>query len=185
MKKLCTWCKQDMNAAPLDITPEPPLTHNICNRCVDRLLDQHREKMEEFIDTFGEPVIATDGTMRVLFANNPARKSSPKESTDSKEFLVGDLIECGFALFPEGCGKSIHCDGCAIRKTIIDTHATGKGRLKQPAYLIRSTPLNRHAIQYLISTEKVRDVVLMRIDQAEYAEELPTKTLPANTKRSD
>jgi hypothetical protein len=42
---------------------------------------------------------------------------------------------------------------------------TGKSHLRSPAYLIQGTPDKNKEIKFLISTEKVGEVVLLRIDK--------------------
>jgi hypothetical protein len=69
-----------------------------------------------------------------------------------------------YSALPEGCGKTVHCSGCAIRNTVMDTFQSGKSHLAVEAPLVYGTPDNRHEISFLISTEKVKDVVLLRID---------------------
>jgi hypothetical protein len=110
--------------------------------------------------------------MRIILANKMVREFSQRGSTDRREFLVGDALGCEFAQFPGGCGKTIHCEECTIRKAILNTFKTGTSHLKEKALLIRSTPVNTYQIQYLVSTEKVRDTVLLRIDSTECSEEI-------------
>jgi hypothetical protein len=80
-------------------------------------------------------------------------------------FRGGDVFECAYASLPGGCGETIHCEACTIRNTVMDTFKTGKSHLKTPAYLLQGIPDNYHEIQFEISTEKVKDVVLLRIDK--------------------
>ena len=77
------------------------------------------------------------------------------------------MFECAYATLPGGCGNTIHCDGCTIRNTVMDTFQTGKSHLKKPAYRIHGIPDKNQEIHYLISTVKVKDVVLLRIDKIE------------------
>ena len=88
-----------------------------------------------------------------------------KELPHIEGFKGGDVFECAYAKLPEGCGETNHCDGCSIRKTVMDTFQTGKSHLKTPAYLFHGIPDNNDEIRFLISTEKVKDVVLLRIDE--------------------
>lgn len=78
------------------------------------------------------------------------------------------MFECVYSKLPEGCGKTIHCDGCTIRNTVMHTMQSSKSHLKIPARLLLGTTESVHEVQLLISTEKVKDVVLMRIDSFSY-----------------
>jgi hypothetical protein len=77
----------------------------------------------------------------------------------------GDVFECAYARLPEGCGKTVHCSGCTIRNTVIKTFATGINYIRTPAFLFKNS--NRKVKKYdlYISTEKVGDIVLLRIDE--------------------
>ena len=78
--------------------------------------------------------------------------------------LAGDVIQCIYADFPEGCGETTHCSGCAIRNTAEKTYETGESQKNVKAYQILKTAQGpKHKI-ILLSTEKVGDRVLLQID---------------------
>jgi hypothetical protein len=52
----------------------------------------------------------------------------------------------------------------------METHASGKSFLRVPAMLCRNTPDDPVIIKLLISTEKLADLVLLRIDEIEEKE---------------
>jgi hypothetical protein len=81
--------------------------------------------------------------------------------------MGGDVFECAYARLPGGCGRTAHCSGCTIRQTVMDTVRTGQGHLRAPAYLNRATPDGVQRIPLTISTERVGDFVLLRIDAVE------------------
>jgi hypothetical protein len=81
----------------------------------------------------------------------------------------GEVFECEYATLPEGCGNTVRCSGCVIRTTVTETFQTGQSQEKVPACLKR-TPGNlgeKEKIDLLISTEKVRGFVLLRVDEME------------------
>jgi hypothetical protein len=47
----------------------------------------------------------------------------------------------------------------------MDAYEPGKSLLRVPAYLNRKTSGDSQKLRFLISTEKVREVVLLRIDE--------------------
>ena len=49
----------------------------------------------------------------------------------------------------------------------METYASGRSFLRVPALLSRNTPEDPVIIKLLISTEKVSDMVLLRIDEIE------------------
>lgn len=124
----------------------------------------HKVRLMDFIDGLNAAVVVVDATGSVSSANKQARELLRKDLPEIEGFKGGDVFECAYANLPEGCGNTVHCDGCTIRNTVMDTFQTGKSHLKIPAYLIHGIPGNSQEIQYVISTEKVKDVVLVSID---------------------
>lgn len=54
----------------------------------------------------------------------------------------------------------------------MDTFQSGESHLKTPAYLNTGTPDDCKKVDFLISTEKVKEVVLLRIDKIDSNEEI-------------
>lgn len=166
MKRVCSWCNTEI-AVILDGSNEEIITHGICDSCSRKMLWPHRPEMIDFIERLTAPIIVVGPTGNVSTANKQAREILQKELPDIEGLPGGIVFECIFAKLPEGCGKTIHCDGCTIRNTVMDTFTSGKSHLKVPAGLSWGTTENRVELQFLISTEKVNDVVLLRIDSIE------------------
>ncbi len=102
-----------------------------------------------------------------------ARKSAvfirflTKKTHEVEGQLGGDVFSCAYASLPGGCGQTIHCKSCTIRITVTDTAETGKQHERVEAYQELHHITGDRIIRFLISTEKVGDVVLLRIDDAE------------------
>jgi nitrogen fixation/metabolism regulation signal transduction histidine kinase len=111
-----------------------------------------------------EPVLVVDSGDRIESANRKAREMLEKELAEIKGSSRGVVFECAYARLPEGCGKTDHCSGCAIRRTIAHTFESGKSSLRVPATLKCELPKEGEDRRFLISTEKAGDVVLLRID---------------------
>jgi hypothetical protein len=80
--------------------------------------------------------------------------------------MGGDAFECSYAKQDLGCGKSIHCKTCAIRNTVMDTLESGHGFDKVPAFQSIDTPNGETIIKFIITTEKVGEHILLRIDSS-------------------
>ena len=165
MKRVCAWCNKNMGATPSEIEAENVITHGICLECADRIYSERSIELTSFLDRLDAPVVLVDETGSVKDANKEARRFLQKELSDIEGFQGGDVFRCAYARLPEGCGNTVHCSGCTIRNTIMDTLQTGKSHLKIPAYLNRGVPDDHKKIDLLISTEKVKGVVLLRIDK--------------------
>lgn len=164
MRRVCAWCKTDMGAVPEESRSDAFITHGICRECINRYFPPMPTPLMDFLDTFEAPVMVVDDTVKICSANKRAKEILPREWPDAEDFRGGDVFECTYAKMPGGCGQTIHCDGCTIRMTVHDTFTTGKSHLNIPAYVLRGTPEAGQPIEFLISTEKVKEAVLLRID---------------------
>ena len=165
MKRICAWCHKNMGTMPSDIHAETIITHGICKDCLHQLFGEEGVELQVFLDSLAVPVVVVDATVTVKTANRPARELLHKELPAIEGYKGGDVFECVHAKQPEGCGFTIHCSGCVIRQTVTDTFQSGKSHLKVPACLQNGTPADHEEVNLLISTEKVGDVVLLRIDE--------------------
>jgi PAS domain-containing protein len=165
MKRVCAWCKKDMGTVHSDYYEENIITHGICTECANRTFTElNMDRSEILIEGLSEPVLVVDGDVVALMANSKAGEILGKDLPQIKGFKCGNIIKCVHAHEPGGCGRTMHCNGCALRLTVEDTYKTGKSHLRVPAYadiLVEGKP---QKISFLISTEKVQGVVLLRID---------------------
>ena len=135
------------------------------NARISPLQRLNMDRMAIFIDRLSEPVLVVDGDVVALMANIKAREVLGKDLPQIKGFKGGNIIECVHAHEPGGCGKTMHCNGCAIRLTVEDTYKTGKSHVRVPAYADIPVEGKPQKISFLLSTEKVKEVVLLRIDK--------------------
>lgn len=154
-----------MGTVSVDTYYEDAISHGICTACMDTFFGPRQIRLLDFIENLNAAVVVVDAAGRVNGANKRAQGLLHKELPDIAGFRAGDVFECAYAKLPGGCGNTIHCDGCTIRNTVMDTFHTARSHLKKPACLTRGTLDNHQEIEYLISTEKVRDVVLLSIDR--------------------
>ena len=140
------------------------ITHGLCQKCRIHLLAQVGIKLNAFLDELDTPVILVDSDVTVKMANKQARSIIQKNITQIEGFRGGDVFECKYATLPGGCGQTVHCSGCAIRNAVTETYNTGKSLLHTPAYLKKDSPEDELEVRFLISTEKLGDFVLLRID---------------------
>ncbi len=76
----------------------------------------------------------------------------------------GDVFGCIYAHLPEGCGQTMHCSACTVRRTVMETHRTGRSQTRVPAHMRQGKPEDVHDVELLISTELVGSRVLLRVD---------------------
>jgi hypothetical protein len=105
-----------------------------------------------------------DSDVVVAMANKPLLSLFGKTLSQVTGQRGGDVFECAYARLPEGCGRTVHCSGCAIRRAVTETFTTGRSLQKVLAYLNRDAVTQFLQLGMLISTEKVLGMVLLRVD---------------------
>ena len=165
MIKVCAWCNESLGSVTsCDDVPDT-ITYGVCEVCLAGLLPEEKEQLAVFIDSLLEPVVVVDPGGVVVTANSRALQIMGKEAPDVEGCAGGDVFECAFAALPQGCGKTEHCSGCTIRNTVMDTFLSGRSHVKDPAYLMRGDPRKPYQLDLTISTEKVNEIVFLRIDR--------------------
>ena len=79
-------------------------------------------------------------------------------------FLGGEVFECDYSYLPGVCGKTQHCGACAIRRAVTTTYETGEALAGHGVTLHQRTPGGVHDVRLTISTQKIGEVVFLRID---------------------
>jgi len=164
--RICAWCKAAMGTVEGSFDARYPVTHGICERCAHALAENMGLKsFQEFLDGLEIPVLLLDNDVRVLAANRQAKDALGKELPKIVGYKSGDVIECRYARVSGGCGNTVHCRGCTIRNSVAKTHLTGEPCLGVPAYPDVQVGAEVKTLRLKITTEKVGDCVLMRIDE--------------------
>jgi hypothetical protein len=167
MKRICAWCKKELHGVDSPADAGNVITHGICKSCRDNILFQLGVELESFLNSLDVPIVLVNQAGTIVNANSQAKTRLGRELPEIKGYRGGEVFECAYARLPEGCGNTLHCSGCTIRKTVMQTYATGKSFLKVPATLNKNTPEEPERVNLLISTEKLADLVLLRIDRME------------------
>ena len=154
MRTICAWCKAVLSDG------DGPTSHGICVSCEASFRLQGGVTLQEFIDTFSSPILVVGSTLDPTIVNRSGAAQFGK--SDVGEFSIGQVFECDNANLPGGCGRTIHCSGCAIRKTITQTTETGEPQSLIPALLTT----NDSSVALHISTVKVDGCVVVKIDKS-------------------
>jgi len=160
MKLTCAWCKKVIQS-----DSEPVITHGLCPGCVSRFDPPAAPPLRDFLEGLGAPIVYADPHGKVLAANTQACRMLGRDPERVEGAPWGPAFECRNSSLPEGCGNTVHCLGCAIRRTVTDTLETGDSHLKIPAFVSQED----RRLCLSISTEKVSGMVLLRIDRSEPA----------------
>jgi hypothetical protein len=163
VKLVCGWCRRSLGEIEDGDTEHPITSHGLCESCAFRLSAQLGVPLQQYLDSLGVPVTVMDADAAVLMVNAPAAGILDR-GKPLRGLRAGDVFECANAQLPGGCGRTIHCSGCTLRRTVTDTFATGRSHLRVPASLRRGRNGDGDAVALRITTEKVGGVVLVRID---------------------
>ncbi len=132
---VCSYCHRLIREkAPLGDTSS---SHSICPACFDHYAAQWDGlRLGEFLDRFELPVVALDMDVRVTAINKALARRRGIHSREAAGLMGGELFECDHARRPEGCGRSVHCKGCAVRNVVVETISTGEPQSLVPASLL-------------------------------------------------
>ncbi len=167
-QRTCALCGRALkDAAPAEAGKVSGLPrYELCFRCEHQLFAQWGLPFQKYIDGLDVPVVVTDGDVVLKAANRTALALLGRKAAQLEGLRGGLVFECEHALEPEGCGRTVHCNGCVIRKCVTDTHATGTPHLRVPATLDTRAPDGAATVQLLVSTLRGDDVVLLKVEKA-------------------
>ena len=165
MIRICAWCKKELSATDIESKREDaPVTHGICPDCVRKTLSYRAKPLKKFLDQFSDPVFLVTSEARIVVANSVALYLLRKMPEEVHEKLGGEALACIYADLPGGCGYTIHCRTCTIRNPIVETLQTGKSNIRVAAYSDLHFITGERRVRFLITTEKVGEAVLLKID---------------------
>jgi PAS domain-containing protein len=122
-------------------------------------------ELQRYLDSLPAPIVVVDPEGTIKTANDKTREMLGKELVPTEGYKRGVVFEYRFARLPEGCGNTMHCSACTIRRSVMETFAMGKSNARVPACLNQENSERSREVCLLISTEKVEDVVLLQIDE--------------------
>ena len=124
----------------------------------------------EWLEKIDAPVLLMQGNPRqVVTANKSALELFEKELHEVEGFRGGQVFDCIHAFTEDGCGKDRNCEGCKIRDAIIDTLATGKPHSGDATSLQIKKAAGIMIYELQVSTEKVGNMALVKIERFEKA----------------
>jgi PAS domain-containing protein len=163
--RICAWCTKPLDDKPHDPADDQEITHGICDDCMSNIKAQMGVPLHEFLDGMNMPVILVDKYLNILDANENAKNFFGKPFERIRGIPCGEVFECENARLPGGCGDTIHCSGCAIRRLVTDTYRNNTIYQQVPAYLNRNELEKNRRLDMTISSENAGDIVVLRIDK--------------------
>jgi PAS domain-containing protein len=116
--------------------PACDVSHGMCPSCAD-----HFERLwkgmplSEYLDTLPQPVLVVNGDGCVVAANQKLAALFGRDRVELRGLRGGEAMACVHSRLPEGCGKTVHCRECTIRRAVAKVAKTGVAQKRVPAYL--------------------------------------------------
>ncbi len=165
MTRLCAWCNKDFRSPEHHGRSRQRVLPQLCPACSESMVFQMGVPFQKFIDSLPAPIFVVDSDAVVQTANKLGLILLNKRPEQIEKKLGGVVFECAYARLPEGCGRTVHCSGCAIRRSVYHTFETGESLIEVPATLQFAGRGEPQHIDMLISTEKMGEVVVLRVDR--------------------
>ena len=138
----------------------------ICECCLEHL-KVSAVANQASIDDLPVPILVFElyaGTYIITTsANKRACEVLGRDRQETVQHLVGNVFACVHACLPEGCGRSTHCSGCALRNVIVDTYQKRSPQYEVQATLKRS--IDGQAVSSLLSLSTIKsgNMVILRL----------------------
>jgi hypothetical protein len=167
MTQVCLYCGCYLGSVEAPPGDSMLISHGVCSNCLPTFLSGMGQPLTDFLDALPGPIFVVDAESRVVGANTRGLQQVSKDLAAIEGRLAGEVFECKNSKLPGGCGRTLHCKTCTIRRTVTRTAETGESCLRVPAFIDLADISKDLTVRFLISTEKVNEVVLLRIDDAQ------------------
>jgi len=144
------------------------ITSGICLECIESILTQQYDSLISFLDNIEAPILLMQPDPRqVRTANKKACELFEKDLSQIEGRRGGQVFDCIHAFTEAGCGKDVNCEDCKIKNAVVDTFVSEKSfdGISTVLDIKRNNSITPYNLQ--VSTEKVGDLALIRIDEYE------------------
>ncbi len=160
MRLICSYCQAAMGE--LEPYEDERLSHGMCPTCSEHYRRQWRGlDLGEFLDEFDAPILVVGHDRRVITVNKKMEELLGRPARALQGLLGGEATECMYARRPGGCGRTVHCKTCAVRKAVEQARDTGEAVRNVPAHLDRDDG----RLQLRISAYPGHDCIRLVIDE--------------------
>lgn len=169
MQQICMWCNSELDPAQTQQKTMQLITNGLCPTCASDILKQNNNSIPmKFLDSIDAPILLMQGNPRqVVSANKKACALFGKDLSRIEQHRGGVVFDCIHSFTEAGCGKDINCENCKIKKAVVETFTTGASFSGVSTVLKIKKHDEINAYNMRVTTEKVGDYALLRIDQYE------------------
>jgi len=174
-KPLCSRCRKELK--PRISLSGQSRVYDVCPDCEAELTRQLKGTvLEKFLDTLGSPALVVNEDMRVIAYNQSCFQQLCGMDPKPKGLLAGEFLDCHNAASSKRCGATPNCLDCAIRLTAINTFQTGTPQQYVPAFLTGKDNDRKVERKFLISTDKIENMVQIKVEGLYNVLEPPSET---------
>ncbi len=168
MIHICAFCEREITkdgdiVSEIKMQDEDDISHGVCRNCYLHIKASMGVDINEYLYTLSYPVVLLNSELAVNLMNSAGRKITEKTEKEAYMHKLGEVFECENSYKEGGCGGSICCSGCTIRRSIIKTFRTGEELDNVPAVLHKKEDCGSTNVNMLVSTRKQGGVVLLII----------------------
>lgn len=162
MTTKCRACGKKI--APDEQQAHRNITHGICEGCAVQV--SGLSDYSVLLESIDAPILLMQGNPRqVVSANTKALELFGKELSEVKSHRGGEVFDCIHSFTKDGCGKDVNCENCKIKNAIVDTFSTANSQNSVSTELSIRKANGTKAYVLQVSTEKVGDLALVRIER--------------------
>jgi PAS domain-containing protein len=161
VKLVCAYCREVIREDPGSRASD--VSHGMCRACEEHFVRLWNGiSLSEYLDDIPEPILVLDGDGRVLAANQKLADRIGRDRRELAGGLPGQAFACVRSRLPEGCGRTVHCRECTIRRTVEHVRETGRPLHSVPAWL--ETDAGRVPLR--ISVTRAHGLVQVLVEEA-------------------
>lgn len=164
MTATCMVCRNPL-ASP---KPSRNIGFETCDACIARMAKA--SDYTPLLEAIDAPVLLMQSNPRqVVSSNRKAMALFEKPLEQIASHRGGQVFDCVHSFTEAGCGKDVHCEGCKIKDAIVDTLTSGVSHTGVATALSirKADGIVPHVLQ--VTTEKLGDLALVRIDRYDTA----------------
>jgi len=163
VKRDCSICGKHLEET--EAPSQDSMADTVCDECAQRLLAECGVELGRYLEGIGAPVMLFDSDGVVVAASPEALDTLGMEASEVESRLCGDVFGCVHASLPGGCGKTVHCRKCGLRRRIVATTGSRTPKSSVPVRLKTGDPDDPTWLGIVVTTEYFAGVVMMRIDE--------------------
>ena len=177
VKQACVWCSPEVGQSEGGADAQ-----TVCGCCAEHFTLPPDGPLQRHLDGLAHPVLVIDlhaGTYLITRAvNRQACLWLNKAPEEIVQHLSGNVIGCVYARLAEGCGATIHCKDCTIKRAVAQTIETGEPQVKVPATLHQGDPACPSVLDLSLTALKSGKLVMLRVERGRGRHALNCPTAP-------